>query len=290
MKHEINHANIPEDLEYDQDIKLWRYMNITSLFKILQSNEIPLINISKFSDKSEGAILKQILYNLPHATELSVSYAMQLYYRTTYVSSWYSVKYENDRAEYENASMWERYTHYSEGVAIQTNAKLLWDCIKRNINWLTNDDPKSPKYGVLTCVPQTFIKPIEYTLLSPKDFRMNNDGLETGLDRMCFFYKMADYADESEVRILKSFSCPIHRSMLGADKLTLKYLHDFEKRIQDYMQDVMPLNIDSARDFIEKIVISPDAHTGTLKTLKKLCEEWINPDIIVESRRKEWLK
>ena len=125
MKHEINHANIPEDLKYDQDIKLWRYMNITSLFKILMNNEIPLINISKFSDKSEGSILKQILYNLPHATELSVSYAMQRYYRTTFISSWHL-------AEYENASMWERYTHYSEGVAIKTNAKLLWDCIKRN--------------------------------------------------------------------------------------------------------------------------------------------------------------
>ena len=285
LKYEINHMNIPNDLNYDENIKLWRYMNFSSLFEILMNNEIPLININKFADKSEGSILKQILSDLPDTTEFTVSYAMQHYYRTTYVSSWHC-------AEDENASMWERYTHGNEGVAIKTNAKSLYDCIKKPGHYHCIIGPESKKFGRLVCVPQTFIKSVEYTNNFPRDFKMDKKYLDLGYDRMCFFYKMKDFEDEAEVRILRSRSHGIHNSMLHADKMLADKLYEDEKRLKSkYINEhVVPLSIGSARELIEKIVISPKAHENTIKHIKKLSENWIDPDIIIESRQKEWLK
>ena len=62
--YEINFESIPLDLEPDENITLWRYMSFSSLCEILMNNHIPLIRISNFSDKSEGAILKGILSKL----------------------------------------------------------------------------------------------------------------------------------------------------------------------------------------------------------------------------------
>lgn len=56
--YEINFDNIPPDLKYDENITLWRYMSFSSLCEMLIHNFIPLININKFSDKSEGSIIK----------------------------------------------------------------------------------------------------------------------------------------------------------------------------------------------------------------------------------------
>ena len=56
-KYEINFGDIPPNLEPDEDITLWRYMSFSSLCEIVAYNYIPLINISKFKDKSEGVIL-----------------------------------------------------------------------------------------------------------------------------------------------------------------------------------------------------------------------------------------
>ena len=121
---------------------------------------------------------------------------------------------------------------------------------------------------------------------------MDKEYLDLGYDRMFFFYKMKDFEDEAEVRILRSCSHGIHNSVLHADKLSASKVYEDEKRLKDVNLDehVMPLSIESAREFIEKIVISPQAHVNTIKNIKKLSENWIDPDIIFESRQKEWLK
>lgn len=119
---EINSKNVPPDLEPDESITLWRYMSFTSLCEILMNDHISLISVRNFSDKSEGAILKEILSKLPNTNRNSIEHTMQIYLESTHVSSWHNAKDEN-------AAMWDRYTHGGEGVAIKTNAKLLLDCI-----------------------------------------------------------------------------------------------------------------------------------------------------------------
>lgn len=65
-KFEINLETAPPDLEPNENIILWRYMSFASLCEMLMSTQIPLISVSKFSDKSEGIILKEVLSKLPN--------------------------------------------------------------------------------------------------------------------------------------------------------------------------------------------------------------------------------
>ena len=293
--YEINFENIPPDLEPDENITLWRYMSFSSLCEILMNDHIPLISISSFSDKSEGAILKGIL-SKPHTYEDSVQYAMQRYYEDTYISSWH-------KAENENAAMWDRYTYGGEGVAIKTNAKLLLDCISAiETNHISHHQLFSDaNLGTLAdgklFNPQIIIKPIKYTDTKPTDFEMEVKYLQNGYDKLCFFYKLEDFKDELEIRILRSESIAYIFCQLDPSNIhKVKY----EKLgISIKFQAPSQLKIDSASKLIQEIVVSPYAHNQFIKTVKQSIEH-INmrrrrqqTDLIEcdvnESRRKEWV-
>lgn len=297
INYEINFKNIPLDLEPDENIILWRYMSFSSLCEILMYDHIPLISISKFSDKSEGAILKGILSKLPNTHNDGLEYAMQKYYETVYVSSWHKSKNEN-------AAMWDRYTYGSEGVAIKTNAKLLLGCIK-DINsnrilphdWFSDSSLDKLPEGVRQN-PQLIIKPIKYTNNNPTNFDMKEKYLHNGYDKLCFFYKLEDFKDESEVRILKApFANPY--SLCTFDQ---NMIQTTQKHLQSQLpnpKDSIPLKINSANKLIQQIVVSPYAHNQFKKTIEQsivsinLLRQIQQVDIIecdiIESKRKEWV-
>ena len=85
--------------------------------KFLMNDCIPLISIRNFSDKSEGAILREILSKLPDVYVDQIEYTIQKYFESVYISSWHI-------SENENAAMWDRYTHGGEGVAIKTKCRI----------------------------------------------------------------------------------------------------------------------------------------------------------------------
>ena len=294
--YEINFENIPLDLEPDENITLWRYMSFSSLCEILMNDHIPLISLRNFSDKSEGAILKRILSKLPNTYEDSIQFAMQKYYEITYISSWH-------KAQNENAAMWDRYTYGGEGVAIKTNAKLLLNCISAiETNVISHHDffsdarlDASPENQI--SFPQIIIKPIKYTDNKPTDFEMEEKYLHNGYDRLCFFYKLEDFEDESEIRILRSTPTIAY---------TFTQLHpsNFHHLDENYRaisppQDSWQLKIDSAGKLIQQIVVSPHAHNQFIKTVKQSIEhinmyrQLLQTDLIkcgvIESRRKEWV-
>ena len=294
---EINFENIPSDLEPNEDITLWRYMSFSSLCEILMNDHIPLISIRNFSDKSEGAILKGILSKLPNAYENGIQYAMQKCYEATDISSWH-------KAENENAAMWDRYTYGGEGVAIKTNAKLLLDCISAiDANVISLHESFSdasldelPENSVH--IPQLIIKPIKYTDNKPTDFEMERKYLDNGYDKLCFFYKLEDFKDESEIRILRSRFANSY-GFAGLHPLGIPQIENALESQQMNYQDSTRLKIDSANKLIQKIVVSPYAHNQFIKTVKQ-CIENINmrrrllqTDLIEcdvnESRRKEWV-
>ena len=299
-KFKINSQNIPPDLEPDESITLWRYMSFSSLCEILMNDHIPLISIENFSDKSEGVILRAILSKLPNTDEKSIEHTMQMCYELTHVSSWHNA---ND----ENASMWDRYTYKGEGVAIKTNAKLLLDCIpdietKDLIAHLPSKDTiKFPR--------KVIIKPVEYTNRKPLDFEMTEEQLQNGYAKLCFFYKMSDYRDEKEIRILRSASDNLYKFaqdnplIIPNLKETLKKFFK-ESNITWEGNSLSPrpflLRITSASDLIEQIVVSPYAHPQFIETVKQtirhinFCRDsaqssLIDPNIIIESRRKDWV-
>lgn len=289
--YEINAETIPPDLEPDENITLWRYMSFSSLYEILINDYIPLISVRNFSDKSEGLILKEILSKLPNAYEDSVQFAMQKYYETIYISSWHN-------ADNENAAMWDRYTHGSEGIAISTNAKLLLDCIE-SVNTISKHEffletriDELPENNTLG--PYLTVKPVKYTNNNPTDFEMKMKYLQNGYDKFCFFYKLEDFQDESEVRILAS----TYLNPYGLAQLKPSEFYAVSQLInqQIHTMDSLPLIINSASKLIQQIIVSPYAHSQFIKTVKQSIEninlsrqaDPIKCDII-ESRRKEWI-
>lgn len=273
--YEINPKSIPPDLEPDENITLWRYMSFSSLCEILMNDYIPLISVRNFSDKSEGAILRGILSKLPNTYHDSIEYAMRKYYETTYISSWHEAKNEN-------AAMWDRYAYGGEGVAIKTNAKLLLDCIRTGTSG----------------TPNIVIKRVEYTDKNPADFAMAEKNLRNRrYDALCFFYKLEDFKDESEIRILKSvFSNPYALASIEASAVFK--VDDALKKVLP-LEDAVQLKIDSAGKFIQKIVVSPYAHNRFIETVRQsiICinmyRQQLQTDLIecdvIESRRKEWV-
>lgn len=301
-KFEIS-ENILPDLEPRKSITLWRYMSFSSLCEILMNDYIPLIPIQHFSDKSEGRILKEILSKLPNANRFAVEQTIQIYKETTYVSSWY-------KAENENAAMWDRYTYKGEGVAIKTNAKLLLYSIA-DANRTSLGDPAAE----ITLPPHIIIKPIRYINYQPSDFEATQEQLQSGTDKLCFFYKMDDYRDESEIRILTSRFTEGHQFYQTG--MGPNYKEVMESLLQPVYQQVssqgynlsehfspfqssIPLHIESSDNLIEKIVVSPHSHNQFIKTVRQTIES-INTyrelaglpifqvSKVVESRRKDWV-
>ena len=296
--YEINFENIPSDLEPDEKITLWRYMSFSSLCEILMNDHIPLISIRNFSDKSEGAILREILSKLPNVYVDHIEYAMQKYYESTYISSWH-------KAKNENAAMWDRYTYGGEGIAIKTNAKLLLDCIPQQSD-VTNGYkglimPRTPELKEGAILPgKAIIKPIEYIDSKPSDFEMREEYFYNGYDKMCFFYKFIDFQDESEIRILTSpFVNPFGYAMM--EPVYFQNIFQANSKGEDHIpfENSLSIEIDSANKLIQEIVVSPHAHDQFIKTVKQcieninVCRQLRQTDLIEccvnESRRKEWV-
>lgn len=299
-KLEINYENILPDLPGDKNIILWRYMSFSSLCEILMNDYIPLISVSKFSDKSEGIILRSILSKRPNTHQDSINFAMQKYFETIYISSWH-------KSRYEDAAMWDRYTQGREGVAIKTNAELLKECIAlgRNMIWYNDllSDVNLNNLGPVVesdatrINPELMIKRVEYVSNNPIDFEMEEKYLQNGYDKLCFFYKLEDFRNESEVRILKStFGNPY-----GFATLNPSNLYRIDDALQTHVpsEDSVKLKLDSANKLVEKIVVSPYAHDRFIETVKQTIScinksrESLGLDLIkcevVESRRKDWV-
>lgn len=293
-KYQINPENIPKDLEADEKTKLWRYMSFSSLCEILWNDCIPLISIRNFPDKSEGAILREILSKLPNVNEKHIEYAMQKYRESVYISSWHI-------SDIENAAMWERYTHGGEGIAIKTNAKLLLECIPhQEIISDSEGDLILPKPTELiegTFQPQrAIIKPIEYIDNNPSDFNMHEEDFRKGYDKLCFFYKMAEFEDEQEVRILTS----LFQDPYGYLTMTPEQFYEYSVIKPKSFNNSLLKCIGSANKLIQEIITSPHAHNNFIRTVEDIIRS-INeyyaqsPQYerfdceVVESRRKEWV-
>ncbi len=302
MKNE--NLKILSDLQPDENIKLWRYTSFSSLCEIIMYNHLPLINVGKFTDKSEGVILKETLCKLEGVSELNVDFVMRLYYNSILVSSWH-------KSENENAAMWDRYARNGEGVAIKTNAKKLLNCIeyhksiyentnrKINIGNETRDIIMDYTKSIRPIpADRCFIKEIEYTHTQPSNFEINKSDLEKGYDILTFFYKMEDFKDEKEVRILYPYGWKgsIYGILENADKMDVRifgnsgFIREQSLRSASETPREIKINIGSAYNLIDKIVISPYAHTNMIKTVQDVVNSITDQKFkIEESKRTNWV-
>ncbi len=143
-------------------------------------------------------------------------------------------------------------------------------------------------------MPQIIIKTIKYTSSNPTDFEMETKYLQHGYDKLCFFYKLEDFKDESEIRILLSNELNAY-SFCQIDPSAIYKVNEVMNQQMVHRSSVQ-LKIDSASKLIQQIIVSPYAHDQFIKTVNQSIEsinlyrqtDPIECDII-ESRRKEWV-
>ena len=198
----------------------------------------------------EGAVLRGILDKIPDAHEIDIERTHKMYCKLIQVSSWH-------KEEGEKKSMWERYTNEKEAVAIRTNAKLLLDCILKEVT-VHLPSKKKMKFS-----EEITIKPVEYTRGELSDFEMTLKQLQNGDGKLCFFYKKNLFGDEKEIRILR-------------------YARDDKNKLDQYDPSVIlkseegnllcpstyHLKITSASDLIERIVLPPFVHSEFRRMLE----------------------
>lgn len=253
-KIEVNPKNVPPDLESDESITLWRYMSFASICDILMNDQIPLISVVNFQEGTEGAVLKEILKKMPNAHGINIDRTFRSYCQFTQVSSWH-------KAENENVAMWRIYTDIKESVAIKTNAKLLLDCILKDV---TVHLPSKEK---IKFPEEITIKPVKYIRGKPSNFEMTLKQLENGEGKLCFFYKINSFENEKEIRILRYAKDNKNKLDQSNPFVILKSEEGNLSCPSTYY-----LKITSASDLIEQIVISPYAHSEFRRILEDQIE------------------
>lgn len=258
-----------KNLEPSEDRILWRYTDIPSLLEILSFDYLPLIRVSRLSDPAEGAMLKFAVnrLELPNPTDVGRNLVFDMYQKSTFVSSWCANKDEL-------APMWERFAR-RDGVAIKTNAKLLMEYLV-------------PGHGF-------DIKCVEYINKDQDDImsQLNSVDLSEFLELLpdLYFYKMSDFVDEREIRILK---CQIPWNAYGLLSIDGTNSYGIQRLIDTEIvpsEDILQAYITSMSNFILEIVISPTARPGIFKVLNNLLQAVGKPELrgkLREYRRNMW--
>ena len=102
---------------------LWRYMDLTKLLSLLESNRLFFPRSDKFDDPYEGAwsqagvkLLRDPTTNggmPPEAVESFIAHAEQMK-QQMFISCWFT-------SDHESAAMWQLYLQSPEGIAIKTD-------------------------------------------------------------------------------------------------------------------------------------------------------------------------
>ena len=266
-----------KDLEPSKDRILWRYTDVPSLVEMLTRRYLPLVKISRLSDQTEGAFLKFALDKLPQATDIGKGFLFDLCKNITFVSCWCDHKYEL-------APMWERFSP-RDGVAIKTNAKCLFESLT---------PPRGSEFK---------IRYVEYISENLNDIlaeltEINSDEFDE-FQHDFFFYKMSDFKDEREVRILWGSEHKHFSALASVVKPT--NLHEIHRIMDTYLvprEDIIQARMSPMEELITEIVISPSARSGIQKTIHRLIEilnilrsQIQEPPLAIEvneSRRKMW--
>ena len=270
-------------LEPSENRILWRYTDIPSLIEILSYGYLPLIRVSRLSDPADGAVLKSVLNEFPGTGNFGKTFASDLYKNSTFVSCWCAHKEEL-------APMWERFSP-KDGVAIKTNAKRLLESL-------------NPDHGCdIKCVEYINEYDSGAIVSQLNSMPMNKDQFVESLRELCF-YKMSDFMDEREVRILKCkapWNTFVFTTLDENDEKYLETHYRLEQLKNSYIEsseDILKIRIASMENFITEIIISPTARPGIFKIVANLLEtnnekrvSMGKPELKIkldDSRRKMW--
>ena len=179
----VSNFDSPKDLEYDENLTLFRYMDASNLYHLLQYNEYHLTCIKHFKDKKELPLLKEIANKINGNNQVGTNLAYDIYKMASFSSSW-------TQNSHETIDMWERYTKGATGIAIKTNAKKLRDAL---------DLAPTLVGGIIY---DTHIKKVNYVSKSDINYvkSLSEDEVEK-IILLSHYYKTIAYKNENEVRI-----------------------------------------------------------------------------------------
>ena len=176
----------------DKDVVIWRYMDFTKFYFMIDSRALLFTNLSTLDDSFEGFIPKANLENwttfpedMPEEEQKAKKWipehdldAIKVAKQCLYISSWHV-------NEYESTAMWKLYLKSNEGVAVKST----YNKLKQSLH-LTEDD-----------VHLGLIKYIDYNTYSLKSNNLFNTAL----------HKRKSFEHERELRaiILKNSDSPL---------------------------------------------------------------------------------
>ncbi len=181
----------------DDQIKVWRYMDLPKFIDFLQTNLLHLGRVSAFKDYFEGTypqgaaatsrelmkglvsaeILTEMTMAAKNAMRLYSSYIRKVLGERMYASCWYS-------GDAENALMWRAYGGSGLGVVIQSTYAKVRDNIPANLEFPV-------------CIGQ--VRYMDY-------IADGHPGFNTSIPLETYLNKRKEYASEREVRLLSMFN------------------------------------------------------------------------------------
>lgn len=258
------------NIEPNDEMKVWRYMDITKLISTLDKEALFFVRSDNLSDPSEGLLTKasieswDLLLKEVHKEDPARSFVEQVINIAkntpkkskplVYINSWHMNKNES-------MLMWSVYANSNKGVAIQSSLKKLKECLENS----------------QCCYKEDFVKsPVIYT--DTVDYIKNETFIEDfshpDWNRNSFFKKPECFIDEREFRALIDLSSAMY------DRLEAEYGFNYLKVIENggiYIK--VPIE-----SLIEKIYVCPLAPNWILDVVKSIANKYgIGQDKVVRS-------
>lgn len=225
-------------LKHPDNAKIWRYIDFTKFYSLLEKNALHFARSDLLSDKFEGSLSsapQQVkMEPLPpdvYRSHLGVDYEsyLKLDHRTAeclrrsvYICSFHL-------NEYESAAMWKLFLNSNEGIAIQSTCKKLKDCF-------SVDDKYSVRIGE-----------VEYT-----DYNKDPIDISNGFKR--YLHKRKSFEYEKELRAIVWDRDQLGKSLEGlnvaSNKGEIPSIYPFSEGL------FVPVDIVT---LIEKVFIAPTA-------------------------------
>lgn len=124
----LQHGTFQQPVDFS--VKLWRYMDLPKFISLLNTRQLVLSRLDKFTDQHEGSLTAKTeewieRFLREHKAKDGwdvISKHFRDSQRTTFVCCWHA-------NEHESEAMWGLYCGQSGGVAVQTTYQLLVDSI-----------------------------------------------------------------------------------------------------------------------------------------------------------------
>lgn len=187
---------------------IWRYMNLSKLISLIQTESLYFIPLDRFDDKREGMfrsidILAHINDNKP--IDEVVSYNKSRSAHRNFASCWF-------KAEYESVAMWSIYGNHNDSIAIQSDLNFFKNCIIDDRAWTINIDK-------IIYVNWTAETKFSHFYKKPDDDEL-------------FWFKDKSYEYENEWRFIINFSEEDYNNLEESEKKGLNIKIDTNKLIE----------------------------------------------------------